>query len=1058
MLQLNTTGSLTGYTKEFTSTDGFWQLNVPNELFGTYDGTTGALYSKMFEIGKEGRNWGTGNNGAKVGALVNGNERWEGTIGDVIVFDKVLDETERQKLSSYLSIKYGYTLVGFNYLSSQGDTVWDVTKNTGYHYNIAGIARDDNGSLLQKQSNSTNAGAQVIINVGKLANTNLGNIGNIKDGQYLIWGDNGESLRFTQPIIIDGTGKNHADRIWKVQNTGTVEEVQVAIPATAVPATATLLSSDSENFAGAKEKALTSITVNGTDYYAADITFSNGDFFTFSVPAQVNVILTEPAGTVADSRPTFKGTATPGATVSVKVNGIELTTKADANGNWSVRPIADLPDGSYDVEVTGEKNGNTSDPDERTIIIATVDKSQLQARVDMIDDLDENDYTTGSWQYLEPELTTARDLLTNPNATQQQINDAYDALKAKYDALERNDNAVDKTILGNKLTAVGSLVLDDYTPSSWATFKQVQNASQTVFDDPDATQAEVNQALENLIGAEQALVQKGGLSSLTPSTGSLTPSFSNEVYNYSMNVGNGTSQMTFALDAIDPNATVTTTANGELVTDGNVPLKVGSNTVVFKVDDGTGTKTYTITVNRASAGGGGSGTPTAPAPSGTKETIDVNLEIDGDNPVERTSVTIERTRNADGSVHDTVQLTLDKAQEAVAKAKQIGNDTARIVIPDAKDEVDEVKVDISRQSLLTLRDNGINLEILTDNVRIELPISSMDGIDDDFYFRLVPIKEEGERNEIEERARVEQVVRAIAGNEQVEVVARPMTIETNLSSRPVTLTLPLKGVDLPTDSAEREAFLNGLGVFIEHSDGEKEVVFGEIATMANGELGIRFSISKFSTFTIINFDEELHVPYIKGFPNGLFKPNEAVTRAQIAALMARNLGYTGTEQTSIAPFPDVNPSHYASGVIRFMKESGLMTGDPSGYFRPNDTITRAEMATVVANYKQFSNTTAVAPSFNDTKGHWAEAIIEATREAGYVNGYENGQFRPNSSLTRAEAVAILNRVFDRGPLHGVTTPSFPDVRSDHWAFNDIEEAATPHRFHIDENGREQLVK
>jgi hypothetical protein len=114
------------------------------------------------------------------------------------------------------------------------------------------------------------------------------------------------------------------------------------------------------------------------------------------------------------------------------------------------------------------------------------------------------------------------------------------------------------------------------------------------------------------------------------------------------------------------------------------------------------------------------------------------------------------------------------------------------------------------------------------------------------------VKDAEHRQEIDERARVEEVVRAIAGGDQVEVVARPMTIETNLSSRPVTLTLPLRDVTLPSDPAECAAYLNKMGIFIEHSDGEKEVVVGEVVTLANGEFGLQFSVNKFSTFTIIH--------------------------------------------------------------------------------------------------------------------------------------------------------------------------------------------------------------
>ena len=91
---------------------------------------------------------------------------------------------------------------------------------------------------------------------------------------------------------------------------------------------------------------------------------------------------------------------------------------------------------------------------------------------------------------------------------------------------------------------------------------------------------------------------------------------------------------------------------------------------------------------------------------------------------------IERTKHANGEMTDFVNFTPSQALETVEKAKQIGNNIARIVIPDVNDEVDKVTVEIPKQSLQTLRDNGLSLEISTVNGHIAIPQSSMEGIDD----------------------------------------------------------------------------------------------------------------------------------------------------------------------------------------------------------------------------------------------------------------------------------------------------------------------------------------
>lgn len=174
-------------------------------------------------------------------------------------------------------------------------------------------------------------------------------------------------------------------------------------------------------------------------------------------------------------------------------------------------------------------------------------------------------------------------------------------------------------------------------------------------------------------------------------------------------------------------------------------------------------------------------------------------------------------------------------------------------------------------------------------------------------------------------------------------------------------------------------------------------------------------------------------------------------------MLARILGYT-EEQVNQAPFKDVQTNHPAAGAIAFVKEQGIMNGDNAGNFHAGANITRAEMATVVSNFKELAVEENIALTFKDTKGHWAQWIIEANRAAGIINGLENDRFAPNAALTRAQAVVMINRMFERGPLHGVTTSSFPDVKETHWAFKEVEEAARTHAYYVDEDGNEQLAE
>ncbi len=217
-----------------------------------------------------------------------------GNISEIISYDRDLTATEKQRVNSYFSIKYGITLLtgngiaAANYLNSVGDTVWNANGNSGYANNIAGIAYDYNSGLNQKQSTSGNNGKQVLIGTTGLANTNaINTTGLVTDKQYLVWGDNG--LTKSPAVAITGiAGANYRFKaIWKVQNTGNVGTVRVAWPKNWD--NITLIQSADSIFNGsdvATDMSANTQTINGVVYNYADITFTNGQYFTFAILAQ----------------------------------------------------------------------------------------------------------------------------------------------------------------------------------------------------------------------------------------------------------------------------------------------------------------------------------------------------------------------------------------------------------------------------------------------------------------------------------------------------------------------------------------------------------------------------------------------------------------------------------------------------------------------------------------------------------------------------------------------------------------------------------------------------
>ncbi|MDV6378195.1 leucine-rich repeat protein [Sporosarcina sp. GW1-11] len=253
--------------------------------------------------------------------------------------------------------------------------------------------------------------------------------------------------------------------------------------------------------------------------------------------------------------------------------------------------------------------------------------------------------------------------------------------------------------------------------------------------------------------------------------------------------------------------------------------------------------------------------PVSPTPQPTTEIITLPIETDNQGSVVTTAA-IKRTTDPTGKKKDEIEFSPIHAAEIVPKLIESGIERARIVIPDAKDEVSELHVSFHKGAIQAFRQNAIGLEVFTENARIIIPKDSVTNVNDNLYFRVIPMKDEKQKNEVEERAKQEEVISEVTDSLNIQVVGRPMTIETNMPNQPVDIILPLKDQKIPTDAKEREEFLNKLGVFIEHSDGEKVFIKGEVVPYKEGELGLKFTIHKFSTFSIIQMEDGWKVPNV----------------------------------------------------------------------------------------------------------------------------------------------------------------------------------------------------
>ena len=168
-------------------------------------------------------------------------------------------------------------------------------------------------------------------------------------------------------------------------------------------------------------------------------------------------------------------------------------------------------------------------------------------------------------------------------------------------------------------------------------------------------------------------------------------------------------------------------------------------------------------------------------------------------------------------------------------------------------------------------------------------------------------------------------------------------------------------------------------------------------------------------------DADTHTAYVEGYPDGTVKPNGKITRAETAAILYRLMTPQSRKAylTNDSNFHDVDFAAWYNTYVATLNAAGVITDSENGYFRPNDAITRAELAAMLA---QFAKTRGGAYTFTDvTVEHWAANAIRICANLGWINGYPDGTFRPDATITRAELMAMLNRATGRTTREGTRT-------------------------------------
>lgn len=198
-------------------------------------------------------------------------------------------------------------------------------------------------------------------------------------------------------------------------------------------------------------------------------------------------------------------------------------------------------------------------------------------------------------------------------------------------------------------------------------------------------------------------------------------------------------------------------------------------------------------------------------------------------------------------------------------------------------------------------------------------------------------------------------------------------------------------------------------------------------------------------------NKEIHFNYVIGYTDGTIRPNNDISRAEVATIFFRLLTDEARTQydKTTSSFSDIKDGAWCCRAVSTLTNMGIIKGYTDGSFQPNKSITRAELATIIARFAKLDVNTK---TFSDINGHWAQKSIELAAGNGWINGYTDGTFRPNKSIIRAETFAMINRVLDRQTesVSDLLPTSEMNMWSDNlnenaWYYKDVQEATNYHK-------------
>ncbi|WP_339238812.1 S-layer homology domain-containing protein [Paenibacillus sp. FSL R5-0517] len=797
---------------------------------------------------------------------------------------------------------------------------------------------------------------------------------------------------------------------------------------------------------------------------------ANKVVLTYRMP--VNLDISEPnEGDIVGAQPTLSGTVTVGATVVVTlVNHLDPTNSivgeaiVHEDGSWEFKPSSQVIGGDYTLKVTATKNGVSVGPVARDIVV--VNKSVLHSKYNDVigETLEESAYTEESWVALDDAMNEAERVLNDPTATQTQVDQALQDLTDARNGLIPTTSVpvVDKSALQAKVIEITDENLEEsaYTPGSWVALDNAMNEAERVLNDPTATQAQVDQALQDLTDARTGLTKVIGndtstLQTLIPSTGSLSPAFDPAKDTYTISVPNSVYQFQLTPTALDPLAKIEiAVGDGEWneVTSGsaseNLSLQVGGNIIVVKVTDSLGHVTeYKINVNRASSdngnngggnngGGGNTGgnsgstpAPTpAPVPTPTPAPVKDNLETtrDGSHQPFATSkpsdnketlVQVDPAKLKDAMSQGTGQqfaihspndgdmkvdgLTLETLKQLVDQGSKlnISNPLAIYPVPGGKMDLNGVSGQLGNAAL---NDIDVHIDIARSSDTL-IDSAETRAASQGYELLVTPVDLDLTFSKDGQTVRSGQL-----NGYAPKYIALPEGIDPNRITTGVIINPDGSIFHVPTVVTKIDsryyALINDL-----RSSGSYSVIWNP--------QDFEDARSHWGKIDVNNIAARLD---LKGNGDNTFSPNRQVTRSEFAEIVVLGLGLMRQDAPQNL-FPDVNNSAWFRNAVSLANEFGIVRGYDNGNFYGNQEITREQGFAMVARaYRLIEPDAAISPNqmnselerYSDAAdvSKWAKEDVAQLIAAGIIQGNGPEVLSPKTTMTRAEVTALIARM------------------------------------------------